>query len=74
MQLPNAPLLVAGAGWLVAALTGGLAHACGRATFYVGLAVWAWQELASGVNWLRRVVGAAGLLFVVFRIAEALRT
>ena len=74
VQLPNAPLLVAAAGWLVAALTGGLAHDVARATFYAGLAAWAWKELEAGVNWFRRVVGAAGLVFVVVRIAEALRS
>jgi hypothetical protein len=72
-QFPNAPLLTALAGWLVAALTGGVVHDCARATFYVGLAGWAWQELEDGVNWVRRVMGAAGLLFVVARIAEALQ-
>ena len=74
VQLPNVPLLLATAGWLVAAFTGGLAHACGRATFYAGLAAWAWKEVEAGVNWFRRVVGGAGLVFVVVRIAEALRS
>ena len=74
VQLPNAPLLVALAGWLVAALTGGLVHDCARATFYTGLAAWAWKELEDGVNWARRAIGAAGLLFVIAKIAEALRT
>jgi hypothetical protein len=73
LQAPNAPLLTALAGWLVAAVTGGLVHDCARATFYVGLAAWAWKELEDGVNWVRRVIGAAGLLFVVGRIAEALQ-
>jgi hypothetical protein len=73
-QLPNAPLLAALAGWLVAALTRGLVHDCARATFYAALAAWAWQELEGGVNWARRGIGAAALLFVVARIAESLRT
>ena len=73
-QLPNAPLLAALAAWLVAALTGGLVHDCARATFYTGLAAWAWKELEDGVNWIRRALGAAGLLFVIFKIAEALRS
>ena len=74
VQLPNAPLLVAAAGWLVAALTAGVAHHCARATFYTGLAAWAWKELEAGVNWFRRAIGGAGLVFVVLRIAEAPRT
>jgi hypothetical protein len=74
VQLPNAPLLTALAAWLVAAVTGGLVHDCARATFYVGLAVWAWKELETGVNWVRKGIGAAGLLFTVAKIVEALRS
>ena len=73
-QLPNAPLLAALAGWLVAAMTDGLVRDCARATFYVGLAAWAWKELQDGVNWVRKGLGAAGLVFVVVKIAEALRS
>jgi hypothetical protein len=69
-QLPNAPLLAALAGWLAAALTRGLVHDCARATFYAGLAVWAGKELEDGVNWARRGIGAAALLFVVARIDQ----
>ena len=74
VQLPNLPLLAALAAWLVAALTDGLVHDCARATFYTGLAAWAWTELEDGVNWARRAIGAAGLIFVIAKIAEALRT
>ena len=73
-QLPNPPLIVAVAGWLVAALTGGAVQAGARAAFYAGLAGWAWMELQSGVNWLRRAIGAAGLVFVIVKLADALRS
>lgn len=72
VQFPNAPLLVALGGLVVAALTTGSVHAYARAVFYVGLAAWAWEELSGGVNWVRRVVGAAGLIFVVIKVAQAL--
>jgi hypothetical protein len=72
-QLPNAPLLVALAGWVVTALTRGVVHDAARATFYAGLAAWAWKELEAGANWVRRGIGAAVLVLVVVRIAEALR-
>lgn len=71
-QFPNAPLLVAVGGWLVAALTDGSVHAYGRAVFYSGLAAWAWEELAGGVNWVRRALGAAGLVYVVVKVGAAL--
>jgi hypothetical protein len=72
LQFPNAPLLVALAGLLVAAVTDGSAHAYARAAFYAALAAWAWEELAGGVSWARRVLGAAGLVFVVLKIGAAL--
>jgi hypothetical protein len=74
VQVPNSPLLAASAGWLVAALTGGLVHDGARATFYAGLAAWGWKELRDGANWVRRGIGAAGLLFVAAKMTEALRS
>ena len=71
-QFPNAPLLVALGGWLVAALASGSVHAYARAVFYVGLAAWAWEELTGGVNWVRRMVGAGGLVYVVVKVGAAL--
>jgi hypothetical protein len=71
-QLPNTPLSIALGAQLIAAVTDGAAHACARAVFYVGLSAWAWGELAGGVNWVRRAVGAIGLGYVVARVATAL--
>jgi len=72
VQPANPPLLVAAGGWLVAALTGGSVHSYARATFYAGLSAWAWEELAGGVNWFRRVLGAAGLAYVIAKVGAAL--
>jgi len=71
-QLPNAPLLVALGGWLLAALTDGPARAYGRATFYTGLAAWAWEELTDGANPVRRAMGATGLGYVIVKLSDAL--
>jgi hypothetical protein len=71
-QLPNAPLLFALSACLVAALTTGPLHAYARAAFYAGLAAWAWAELATGDNWVRRALGVGGLLYVVIKIGIAL--
>jgi hypothetical protein len=72
-QLPNAPLWVALGGRAIAVMTDGSVHAYARAAFYAGLAAWAWEELVSGVNWVRRALGAAGLIYVVGKVAAALR-
>jgi hypothetical protein len=72
VQFPNAPLLAALAALIVAAVTEGSAHAYARALFYAALAAWAWEELATGTNWARRAIGAAGLVFVVLKVGTAL--
>jgi hypothetical protein len=72
VQAPNAPLLFAFAGWATAAATDGDVHAYARAAFYAGLAAWAWEELTDGVNLVRRALGAAGVVYVVVKVGEAL--
>jgi hypothetical protein len=71
VQFPNAPLLTAAGGLLVAAVTTGSLHDYASATFLAALGVWAWLELTSGVNWPHRVLGAAGLIYVIAKIAQA---
>ena len=72
-QLPNAPLSVALGAGAIAVTTDGPVHAYARAVCYAGLAAWAWGELVSGVNWVRRALGAGGLIYVVDKVAAALR-
>ena len=71
-QFPNAPLLVALAAALASLLLddGTTAADVARSVFYVALTVWAYEEAANGVNRFRRVLGIAGLVFVVVRVAE----
>ena len=71
-QFPNAPLIVALGGSVVAAVTTGSVRDYARATFYVGLGVWAWGELTAGANWVRRILGAIGLVYVVMKVGQAL--
>ena len=72
VQFPNPPLLLALAGWGVAAATGGTAHNAGRWAFMLGLVVWAWKETTGGVNWFRRLLGAGALIWLAFTLAGEL--
>ena len=64
-QFPNPPLLLAFAGWGLAAVASGTAHDVGRAVFTLGLAVWAWEEAIAGVNWFRRILGVGAFVWIV---------
>ena len=68
-QFPNPPLLVAFAGWGLAGVAGGVTHDIGRVVFSVGLAVWALEEAARGVNWFRRLLGIGVLAWIVADLA-----
>lgn len=71
-QFPNAPLAVALAGMVAERLTEDRAHSYAQAVVSLGLGIWAYGELTEGVNWFRRLLGAAGLAYVVVRLAMAL--
>jgi len=53
-------------------VAGGSVHDVGRAVFTLGLAVWGWEEAASGVNWFRRLLGAGALVWIVAGLVEKL--
>ena len=68
-QFPNAPLGASLAASVVAAVTDGDAHDVAHAGARVLLGVWAYEELAGGVNWFRRGLGAVVLVLVVAALA-----
>jgi hypothetical protein len=71
-QFPNPPLLLAFAGWALAAAADGTAHDVGRAVFTVGIGVWAWEEALGGANWFRRLLGVGIFVWNVARLAGEL--
>jgi hypothetical protein len=72
VQFPNPPLLLASGGWGLAAAAGGLAHDVGRAVFTLSLGIWAWEEMVSGVNWLRHLLGVVVLVWIVVSLTGEL--
>ena len=71
-QFPNPPLLLAFAGWGLAAVAGGTTHDVGRVVFTVGLGVWAWEEAMRGANWFRRLLGVGTFVWIVAGLAGEL--
>jgi hypothetical protein len=71
-QFPNAPLLVALGASLAGRFLDDRAHDYATAVFYVALGIWAYGEITDGANWVRRLLGLAGLAYVVVELAAAL--
>lgn len=57
-QWPNPPLWAAIAGFVVSRLAGGLVGGIAEAIFFLAIGAWAYLEIAEGVNWFRRCLGA----------------
>ncbi|MEH3052419.1 MAG: hypothetical protein PGN13_00230 [Patulibacter minatonensis] len=72
VQFPNTPLWVSFAASAIGAVTGGTVQDYVAAVGTVGIVVWAWQELFSGVNAFRHVLGAAVLTHTVITLAGQL--
>lgn len=72
VQFPNLPLVIAfAAGWTATALAG-RPHGYAEAVSYLAMTVWAHEELVRGVNWFRRLLGAAFLVIVLISVAQGI--
>jgi hypothetical protein len=72
VQFPNAPLIVAFLAAVVAGHIDGPNRAYARAVAYLAMTIWAYEELARGVNWFRRLLGATYMIIMIIRVAHAL--
>ena len=69
-QVPNAPLIVAVLALVVSRLfhEGSSAYLFARAVLYMAITIWAYLELAEGVNGFRRLLGAGALVWIAFSL------
>jgi hypothetical protein len=72
VQFPNAPLIIAFLAGQAASMAHGSAHADAQAVSYLAMTIWAYEELAHGVNWFRHLLGLAYLISTVVHLALAL--
>jgi hypothetical protein len=72
LQPPNTPVLIAQGFRLAAAFTHGRARTVADVGYNAALSVWAYDELARGVNGYRRALGVVGLFMVARRAGAAL--
>lgn len=73
VQFPNAPLILAFLAGVVGSLLHGASRGYATAAAYLAMTVWAYEELARGVNWFRRVLGLAYMIIMIVRVAHGLQ-
>ena len=73
-QAPNLPIIIAVLGSIGSRFLSqdSTLYFVARALFFMGLTVWAWLELAEGVNVFRRALGAAGLAWALYLLQDDL--
>lgn len=72
VQFPNAPLILAFLAGAVATHLHGVSRNYATAAEYVAMIVWAYEELARGVNWVRRLLGLVYMVVMILRVAHGL--
>jgi hypothetical protein len=72
VQFPNAPLILGFVLGIAARYASGSPHDYLQSAAYLSMTVWAYEELAHGSNWFRRLLGAAYAVILVIRVAHAI--
>ena len=72
VQFPNAPLILAFASGQLASHSHSREHAYAQAVSYLAMAIWAYEELADGVNWFRHLLGLVYVVSTVTHLAHAI--
>lgn len=71
VQFPNAPLILGLLAGVAATFLSGVAHSYAVSVSYLGIAIWAYEEVVGGANWFRRLLGATFMLITIVRVAHA---
>jgi hypothetical protein len=72
VQFPSLPLIVALLAGAAGNFLNGAAHAYTASISDLALTIWAYEELAHGINWFRRLLGLAFVIYLIVRVAHAL--
>jgi hypothetical protein len=73
VQFPNAPLILAFLAGTLGSHIHGASRSYATAAAYLAMTVWAYEELARGVNWFRRLLGFTYMIIMITRVAHGLQ-
>lgn len=70
VQFPNLLLIAASITGYASRNVGGAAHNYLQTTAYMTMTVWAYEEIVSGSNWFRRLLGTFFMIVVLLHITH----
>src|SRR6266480_1404566 len=68
VQFPNLPLTIAVIAGEAGRFAHGAQHSYAASVSYLAMTIWAYEELAHGVNWFRHLLGLAFAVIMVVRV------
>lgn len=72
IQLPNTALIVAIVALIISKISFGLLHKISVTVYTITIIIWAYEEIKSGVNWFRRLLGLVIILGVAYSLFNQL--
>ena len=72
-QAPNKYVWTLVAAWLISYFTKGIIHDVAGSIFIVAGIIWAYEEIAHGVNWFRKLLGWVVLFLFIFSIIQLIQ-
>jgi hypothetical protein len=74
VQFPNLPLIIGFVAGTASGRVHGTTHPYLAAVGYLGMTIWAYEELVHGSNWFRHLLGLAYAVLLVVRVAHAIQS
>ena len=73
IQAPNLTLILTLIGFLINKFMTGDLQIFGKTIFICSIIIWSYQEIATGINWFRRILGAVVLTITFINLFNLLQ-
>lgn len=64
-QKPNKSLIIAMTALLISMISVGILQRISSSVYYIAIIIWAYEEISTGVNWFRKLLGSIVLLMIL---------
>ena len=72
-QVPNKSLVIALSGLLISKIPNTLIQSTGITIYTIAIIIWSFEEIKSGANWFRRILGIIVMSSVAYSLITQLK-